>query len=261
MRAFPQLLTGAVAQFRIEKQIEGRAVLNRAADASTYVAADPEGRRVRWALGYAGLTGAEFSALDGLFRDCEGRLGTFMFLDPTANLLGWTEDLGAVVWHRDASMSISGGIAGPAGEGFGLVNGGSVWAELWQTMGAATNFVYAFSVWVRGSGVIRLRRFGGAESAELDFTLTGDWKRIELNGALAGSGDEVAFAIGLPPGGQVDVAGPQVEAQLIAGAYKKSIGRGGVYPAARFGHDVLTSRVEALDWIDARVSIESRFED
>jgi hypothetical protein len=78
---------------------------------------------------------------------------------------------------------------------------------------------------------------------------------------LLTTGEAVSFAIGVAAGEQVDVAGPMVEAQLVAGEYKKSFGRGGVYPMARFAMDGLQSQVEAMDWIDARVSIESRFED
>jgi hypothetical protein len=78
---------------------------------------------------------------------------------------------------------------------------------------------------------------------------------------LGTAGLGVSFAIGLPPGGQADVAGPQVDAQALAGGYRKSVERGGVYPAARFAQDALESRIEAVDWIDTRVTIESRFED
>jgi hypothetical protein len=261
MRVFPQLVTGAMAQFQVSKQIEGRAVLNRAADASTYAAADADARRVRWSLGFTGLSSAEFAALQGLFADSEGRLGAFTFLDPTANLLGWTEDFAAPAWQKDATIAVVAGLLGPMGDGFELVNSGQNWAEVWQTLAAPASFVYAFSVWVRGSGTVRLRRFGGAASEELEFALTGGWKRVELNGALGAIGDGVSFAIGVPAGGQVDVAGPMVEAQLVASEYKKSVGRGGVYPQARFATDSLPSVVEAMDWIDARVSIESRFED
>ena len=261
MAVFPQLATGATAQFRFEKQVDGRAILNRAMDASTYAAADPAGRRVKWGLEFVGLTESEFGALEGLFEACEGRLGAFTFLDPAANLLGWTEDLGAAAWDKDALLSVAAGSAGPAGEGFLLTNAAPGWGELWQTVEGPANFSYSFAVWVRGSGMVRLRRFAGAESAELEFALTASWRRVELNGALAGSGVSVSFAIGVPSGGMVEAAGPQVDAQLVAGEYRKSLGRGGVFQAARFAQDTLEARVEAPDWIDARVTIESRFED
>ena len=261
MAFYPQLLTGAVAQFQFDKRLEGRAVLNRAADESTYAAADPAGRRVRWDFAYVGLSVSEFAALEALFAESEGRLSTFTFLDPTANLLGWSEEFGAVAWHKDATLTVVGSVAGPMADGFQLANGGQDWAEVSQLLAAPTNFIYAFSVWVRGAGSVRLRRFGAVESAELEFPLTGAWQRIELGGALAESAANISFAIGLPAGGQVDVAGPQVEAQLVAGDYKKSAGRGGLYTAARFAQDVLESKIEAMDWIDTRVSVESRFED
>jgi len=261
MAFYPQLLTGAVAQFQFEKRLEERAVLNRAADESTYAAADPAARRMRWNLAYAGLTRAEFAALDALFATSEGRLNAFTFLDPTANLLGWTEDFSAAVWHKDASLAVVGNVAGPMGDGFQLTNSGQDWAEISQRLLAPTNYVYAFSVWVKGSGNIRLRRIGAAENAALQFPLSGVWHRIELDGGLGETGTGISFAIGLPAGGQADVAGPQVEAQLVAGEYKKSVGRGGVYTAARFAQDRIESKVEAVDWIDVRVSVESRFED
>jgi len=261
MAIFPQLLTGALAQFRFEKTLHGRAVLNRAMDASTYAAADPTGRRVLWNLAYAGLSEAEFTALSTLFAESEGRLNSFTFLDPAANLLGWTEDLSAAAWHKDSLLTVTGGITGPSGDGFQLLNVGASWSQVGQTLQAPVGFAYAFSVWVRGTGVVRLRRFAGSESAELTFNLGAAWKRVELNGALSEGPLGISFAIGLPAGGQVEMAGPQVDGQLVAGEYRKSAGRGGVYSAARFAQDALESRVEAVDWIDARISVESRFED
>jgi len=261
MAVFPQLLTGALAQFRFEKTLQGRAVLNRAMDASTYAAADSAGRRVRWDLAYAGLSEAEFAALSSLFAESEGRLNAFTFSDPATNLLGWTEDLSAAAWDKDPLMTVTGGVAGPSGDGFHLLNAGVGWSEVWQTLAAPVGFAYAFSVWVRGTGSVRLRRFAGADSAELTFGLSSAWKRVELNGALNDGPLGISFAMGLPAGGQAEMAGPQVDGQLVAGEYRKSVGRGGVYSTARFAQDALESRVEAVDWIDARVSVESRFED
>jgi hypothetical protein len=261
MAAYPQLLTGAMAQYAFEKRLEGRAVVNRAADASAVVAADPAGRRVRWSLAYEGLTGVEFAAMEALFEESEGRLKTFTFLDPAANLLGWSEDLGQAAWHRGVSLEVQGGVAGPVGEGAQLSNTGQGWTELWQTIAAPVGYVYSFSMWARGAGVVRLRRFGGAASEELEFDLGSGWRRLELTGALGGTGEGVAFAVGVPEGGVVEVAGLQVEPQLVAGEYKKSAGRGGVYGAARFAMDRLESRVEAPEWIDVNVAVEARFED
>jgi len=262
MAVFPQLLTGALVQFRFEKTLQGRAVLNRAMDASTYAAADPGGRRVRWDLTFAGLSDAEFAALSALFAESEGRLNSFTFLDPAANLLGRTEDLSAAAWDKNPLLTVTGGVTGPSGDGFHLLNAGAGWSEVWQTLAAApVGFAYAFSVWVRGTGIVRLRRFASLDSAELTFSLSAAWKRVELNGALNEGPLGVSFAIGLPAGGQVEMAGPQVDGQLVAGEYRKSAGRGGIYSAARFAQDALESRVEAVNWIDARVSVESRFED
>ena len=260
MTVFPQLVTGALAQFACEKRLYGRAVISRAADASTFAAADPDGRRVGWNLAYTGLTVGEFGALKDLFDASEGRLNTFLFLDPMANLLGWTEDLSAAAWHADALLGVSAGAGGPAGNSFQLANSGAGWAELSQTLPAPTDFVYAFSIWARGTGALRLRRSIAGDSEEVEFALTPDWRRIQLNGAFPSVGLGISFSIGLPAAGVAEVAGPQVEAQLTAGAYKPSLGRGGIYPAARFGTDQLLSRVEAPDWIDSQVTIESRFE-
>src|ERR671910_288909 len=101
MLYFPQLATGASAQFPLEWRLIRRTIVNRTADGTLLKLDDPNAAGIAWSLRYQGLTEAERAALEALFHDTEGRLQTFLFLDPRGNLLTWTEDLSKPVWHQD----------------------------------------------------------------------------------------------------------------------------------------------------------------
>ena len=104
---FPQLATGTMCQFPSRKDTLERTVLNRAPGNSVVKMADPEAGSTRWELAYEGLTDDEISSLEDLFVACEGRLRTFMFVDPFGNLLRWTEDLSKPVWESSMQTAPS----------------------------------------------------------------------------------------------------------------------------------------------------------
>ena len=65
MLAYPQLGSGALSQFPVQKDRRARTVVNRAADGSTIKLADPAGGGTEWLLTYAELSD------DGGGKPCE----------------------------------------------------------------------------------------------------------------------------------------------------------------------------------------------
>src|SRR5260370_15522646 len=115
MLYFPQLSTGALAQYPIQKRRLSRTVVNEALGGARVKLADPNASAVEWTLDFQTLSDNERDALAQLFGDVEGQLGDFTFLDPTDNLLLWSEKLDEAVWEKNSLLQVTAAIAEPTG--------------------------------------------------------------------------------------------------------------------------------------------------
>src|SRR5882762_7704354 len=93
MLYFPQLSTGAVGQYPIQKRQLTRTVINEASDGARHKLADANAAAVEWSLNFQTLTDDEREGLTQFHGSVEGQWGDFTFLDPTDNLLCWSEKL------------------------------------------------------------------------------------------------------------------------------------------------------------------------
>lgn len=244
MRRFPQLLTGATAQYPLLKRRRTRTVANVGEDGHTVKYPDPEEARLGWELQFSWLTDEEWKALETLFSECEGSLRSFLFLDPAANLLARTSDLSATVWHKDPLLNLTGDIDDPLGgeQATRLVNTGQIAQGISQMLDAPADFFYCFSVYARSSqpAYLTLKRFGNAGVSASTVAVATEWRRYASSGNLGSQEERMQFGLDIPPGASVYVFGLQVEAQLGASKYKRTLAAGGVYPNARFSEDSLT---------------------
>jgi len=250
MLYFPQLLTGAMAQYPLKRKRVGRVALNVSPGGEEVKLWDPEDERLEWELHLSGLTDAEWGAIEGLFHACEGSLQAFCFLDPTSNLLAWSGDLSRTVWRRDAQLAVSSGSPDPFGgnQATRLVNTGQTEQTLSQALDVPAGFHHCFSIYVRGAGGrVRLRQWSSSRSTATEFELRNSWRRISHSATLGGSETRVHFGVVVPAGGSVDVYGPQVEPHRGASDYKETRERGGIYPNTRFASDELRVRSEGVD--------------
>ncbi|HWC99459.1 MAG TPA: hypothetical protein VG456_22020 [Candidatus Sulfopaludibacter sp.] len=223
MLIYPQLSTGALSQFPIKKRRRSRSVVNTAADGSRVTYEDATGGTIEWQLAYTALSDSELAALQALHEAAEGSLNGFTFVDPTANLLAWSEDLSNAEWSRGPMLT-----ATLATGSWRLANTGAGPQSITQTLNAPAQYQYCFSVSVRADQPTSVTLLVGANRAS--FAVGSDWTRI----SLARTG--VTFGIELPAGGVVDVSAPQVEAQAAPSKYKPST-TGGVYENARLRDD------------------------
>ena len=239
MAAYPQLASGALSQFPLQKNRRARTVVNRAADGSTIKLADPAAEITEWLLTYTDLSDEEAAALQAFFREAEGTLNGFTFLDPSGNLLAWSDQLDNSVWQTGPLLSLTGSVTDPLGtaRAWRLSNGGSAEQSAGQTLAAPGEYLYCLSAYVRAATATSVRLTVGSQTARR--AVTSEWSRI----AWTANGDEqatsVRCAIEIGAGEVVEVYGLQVEAQAAASAYKAST-RGGVYEDAHLGDDVLT---------------------
>ncbi len=261
MLYYPQLSTGAVAQFPVRRETSMRTVANQLSSGFTIRMADTGAQKAGWQLRYSDLTSSERASIESLFEAAEGQLNTFTFLDPTDNLLMWSEDWTQMVWTADPLLQVSGGVQDPLGgsAAMQLTNTGQTTQQIIQSTGAASSFTYCFSLYVR-SGV--------PATIQLVVTVTGQtllravttgsaWTRVTTSGSLSVQGDGIGFGVQLPAGVQVDAFGAQVEAQPGAGLYKKTLDRGGVYASTRFSSDILAFTATAPNQNSCQIDLIS----
>jgi len=262
MLCYPQLESGAIGQFPGRKRLVQRTVVNSLSDGSTWRSGDPAGSRIEWTLTYEDLTDTEMAAITTLFQTCEGRLRTFTFLDPTANLLGWSESLSADAWRKDPLLELTSGIADPLGTNRAtrITNTGQAAQRLDQSLAALENLQYCFSLYVRSdyTGEIITYRTRSGTGDRRTFTIGPSWKRLVISSKLDSSSETATFGLELPNGRTMDVFGLQVEAQPGASQYKTNAGRGGVYTEARFIDDSLTVTSQGLNRHSCRVRVTAR---
>jgi hypothetical protein len=201
--------------------------------------ADPAWSTIEWTLTFSELVDDEIGAIQEFFVSMEGTLGTFTFLDPTDNLLTWSEKLDETVWQADAMLQVTGGLADPfdSTSAWRLANTAGVPRQLSQTLNAPTNYCYSLSLWARSEQVGDTTLLRGAERK--GFTTSPDWQRFTFSSDSANLGEAVKFGLELAPGRSLEVFGVQAEPQIGASNYKKTTSRGGVHPMARFSENGL----------------------
>jgi hypothetical protein len=239
MTTYPQLGSGALSQFPVQKNRRPRTVVNQAADGSTIKLADPAGMVTEWVLTYADLSDAEATALLGFFAAAEGRLNGFTFLDPAGNLLAWSDQLNEAVWQKDPLLTLTGGVADPRGStlGWQLSNSGGAGQGVGQTLAAPGQYQFCLSAYVRAATATSVELTVGSQAAQR--VVTSEWTRIAWTSNGDTQATSVRFGIEILAGNVVEVYGLQVEAQAAASGYKAST-LGGVYEEAHLGDDVLT---------------------
>jgi hypothetical protein len=261
MLYYPQLTTGAVSQFPVRRGSSMRTVANQLASGFTIRMSDTGAQKVQWQLQYSDLTDGERSSIESLFEAAEGQLNTFTFLDPTDNLLMWSEDWTQTVWTAEPLLQVTGGVGDPFGgsSGIQLTNTAETTQQIVQATNGPSSFVYCYSVYVRSAvpATIQLVVTATGQTVLTAVTTSVAWTRVTASGNLSVQEDGIGFGVQLPAGVQMDVFGAQVEAQPGAGLYKKTIDLGGVYSSTRFSSDLLSVAATAPNQNSCQIGLIS----
>jgi hypothetical protein len=254
MLVYPQLTSGALAHFPVQKRRRMRTIVNVLADSTAIKLADPQGEITEWQLEYTGLSDDEVTALLQYFAATEGRLNIFTFLDPTANLFAWSDQLANAAWNKGPLLAVTGGVADPIGgtSAWHLSNSGAGPQSISQTLQAPGGYMYCSSVYGRCPLATTVTLLRGSDRA--DRTLGTDWNRITFSGHGDATAQSVEFGVEVPAGGSMDIFGLQVEPQASASVYKPST-QGGVYPNAYFRDDVLSFTATDVNRHSATINI------
>jgi hypothetical protein len=258
---FPQLTSGAVAQYPIHKTRIVRTVKNVLSDGSMLLYSDPYGAHLSWELSYTELSGADVQALQSHFTACCGPFRAFTFIDPTENMLNYSSDLTASIWQNTNGLKIATGDTDPLGgaAAFTLTNGGQADEEIGQSFIVPANYQFCFSAYFRSEQptTVALSRRGGLATENTSYNVGPAWTRLVSSGSLDDSTNAFAVAIVLGAGQQIQVFGPQLEAQIEPSRYRPTNAQGGVYPNAHWGVDQLPVAAEAPNLFSAQFNIET----
>jgi len=258
---FPQLTSGAYAQYPLEKTRAARTIKNLLADGSMIVYADPGSSRLYWQLAFAELSGVEANALEAHFEACAGPVRAFTFIDPTGNMLVWSSDWNAAVWNKSGLVACVGGAADPAGasSAFTVTNNATISEDITQTLAVPANYHYCFSLYVKSAAPssITLVRRGASAEAATTYNIGPEWTRLVSAGELGDAATTFSVAVRLSAGQQVTLYGPQLEPQLAPSRYRATSANGGVYPKSHWAVDNLIITATAPNLFSTAFSIEA----
>jgi hypothetical protein len=260
---FPQLTSGASAQFPIVKSRFIRTIQNVMADGSFYSATDPGAGRLQWQFSYSDLSFVDVTALQEFFDSCQGPVQAFTFIDPTGNMLVESIDFTLTPWQpTNGLIGFQTGAADPLGgtSAFIATNESQVAQEIAQNLPVLANYQYCFSVYVRSAqcSTITLTRVGTTPGQTITYKVTPEWTRLVSSGQFKLDGSaQLTVAIGLAPGQVVSLYGPQLEAQLAPSRYRATSSVGAVYSNAHWAVEELPIVAQAPNLYSVSFTIEA----
>lgn len=257
MSWFPQIGAGAIAQFPLTRSQMWRAITNDLESSETIMLPDATAGQVGWKLSFQDLTDEEASSLSALFTASQGSYGAFTFIDPLANLFGWSEDLTQPNWQVGL-LQTTAGVADPLGtqRASSIANTSPGTQAVQQSLGIPGAYIACFSLWLRSAaaGTVMLRR----DNTQVTVAVGPAWKREFVTGPGVSGAAQSSFSIVLAAGQTMDVFGLQAEAQPWPSAYKQTGAPLGIYNETYFGSDELTVTSTSLGLSSCEVRLMSR---
>jgi hypothetical protein len=265
MLYFPQLATGALAQFPLRRQLLRRTIVNQHLDGTVVKLDDPSAARITWDLRYLGLTETERQNIETLFRDAEGRLRSFTFLDPAGNLLRWSEDLSKAVWHKDGAIQVVSDVTDPNGtsRAVRITNTAQVSQGVEQKADVPGWFHYCFGVKARAAAPTQmtLSISNAAGTISSVQRVTSDWASYWCAGQIDGSAEDLTCRLALDGGGAIETFGFQLGAQPNPSDYRRTYSQSGVFGNSRFLDDELEFVANGIDDHAVALRVFSRLGD
>ncbi len=258
---FPQLASGALAQYPIKKTRLVRTIKNQLLDGSMILFSDPGGAHLIWQMVYTELAIPDIDALQTHFAVCNGPYHAFTFIDPTDNMLVSSLDLTTSPWQTSSSVQISPGLQDPNGRNsaFTVTNTGQAAQEISQKLAVPAGYQYCFSLYAMSaeSTLLTVIRKGSSQQQSISALVSPTWTRIVSSGRLSDPGTEFTVSLSLAPGQQIGLYAPQLEPQIAPSRYRATAETGGVYANAHWGVDELTVSAIAPNLFSTSFTIET----
>ena len=261
---FPQLSTGAIAQYPFKRTRLGRSIKNVLPGGEMILLPDSGASKLVWELQYSALSAADTRALTALFQACAGPVRAFTFIDPADNMLASSGAFVTPAWIVPGTITVAIGATDPAGgtNAVTLTNTGQVPQALTQTLAVPAWYQYCFSVYAVSNqqATLTLTMQGSAAQASTTYPVDAIWNRIITTRALSDSSSTFTVGIQLAAGQQITVYGPQLEPQRAPSRYR-STGSGGVYAKAHWGSDAFFVTAQAPNLFSTSFLIETAIQD
>jgi hypothetical protein len=258
---FPQLASGAVAQYPIRKVRLARTIKNVLPDGTMILYPDSDAARLVWELSYTNLSNSDVEAIQTHFRNCIGPFHAFTFIDPTDNMLLSSSNLRAAAWQTSSLINVIPGAGDPDGgsSAFTVTNTGQADQVISQSLNVPASYRYCFSIYVNSeqASAITLSRSGNSAEERTTVPIRPGWSRVVSSGQLNDSGEVFTVAISLAAGQRVELYGVQLEAQISPSRYRPTTQIAGVFSNAHWGADELIVIAEAPNLFSTSFSIET----
>ena len=258
---FPQLTSGALAQYPVKKTKQIRTIQNVLPDGQIISFLDSSASTISWQLAYSELSAADLAAIQAHFAACAGSLRAFTFIDPTDNMLVASSDLTQPPWSNPGNARIVGGHVDPnrGSAAYEITNIGQANQIISQTLTVPANYQYCFSVYVSAlePSLVTLIVNGASDSASQTFATGQGWSRIVFRTKLNDPGTTLTVGLQLGAGQQVEVYGPQLEGQITPSRYRATTVTSGLYSNAHWASDELAIVADAPNSFSASFNIES----
>jgi len=261
MLLFPQLLSGAVAQFPLSRSYSVSNVTNLQEDGTRYLETGLEPPNLSWRLAYQHLTKVEADELSTFFESTHGRLFTFTFLDPVGNLLLWSEDLAKPFWDRSPLLGISALSAG-TDVSFELSGTGPGTALLSQALACPAKALLCFSLYARADqpSQINLALSDVSNRVEKWFGVDATWRQYFVTQAGNGAGSAKTAEISLNALAPIQVTRISVNAQPAPAFYLRTTQTCGIKQNTRFNQDHFLTIATGDDDFSCSVQLTSRLD-
>ncbi|HEX8812928.1 MAG TPA: hypothetical protein VF742_13135 [Terracidiphilus sp.] len=257
MSWYPQIGSGTIAQLPVSRSRKWRVIANSLESGEQVLLPDTAAGRIEWDLSYQDLNASEAQSLSTFFSASQGGFVPFGFVDPMANLLGWSESLLQSSWQQEL-LQISAGARDPLGaqRASTIANPNPGSQALEQTLGISGDFVACFSAYLFSSGAttVTLQR----DAAQVVVNVGPRWTRACLSGRGANGAAQSTFSLVLSTGQTLNVWGLQVEAQPYPSAYKPTNAAIGIYEETYFAGDELTMTSTAPGLSSCEITLLSR---
>jgi hypothetical protein len=257
MSWFPQIGSGSIAQFPATRSRKWRDIVNQLESGERILLPDIPAGQVEWKLSYQELTDTECQNLSGLFNACQGGFASFTFIDPLANLFGFSESLSQPSWQTGL-LQIAAGVSDPLAttRASALTNPGAGAQTLQQTVGVSGDYTVCFSAYLRSDtpASITLQRDG----TPITVNVGPVWTRAFLSGTGTSGAVQSTFSVGIAAGQTIDIWGLQVEAQPYPSAYKQTVPALGIYEETYFADEALTITSTNVGFSSCELTLMSR---
>ena len=218
----------------------------------------PTGPLRRFGVNYTNITDSESDVLEAFFNSMRGKWGEFRFLDPSGNLLQYSEDFSQSYWNKSNGPVTVGstGVSDPFGGSLAtaLIGGGTnafAMAVAGPSDGGINGYRLCASAWVKtpDSGiqlVIGFRDSTGVVRGTTWNLPQNAWKRI-YHSEIMWDANEFRMVLGgsstWASGRTLNFFGVQVTSTKGEGAYAKSPDNWGYHQRCRFDTDSFERRV------------------